>query len=93
MIDLHALGKAAGWPIEGNEWEQWRARIFNQMIHQFGNPGLAPLEQFMLRSRKEKRCIECGEPGEVSYKSVIIASVGIYWMCLPCAASWETKYD
>ena len=62
--------------VSGNDWEQWRARIWNQMADGFrAYPGLAPLEQWMRRSKKEKRCIECGELGTVKQESVIVASV------------------
>jgi hypothetical protein len=71
-------------PVEGNEWEQWRAKIWNQMSDRFGYPGLAPLEQWMRRSRKEKRCIECGETGGVRQESIIVAAVDHYWLCVEC---------
>ncbi|KKL47774.1 hypothetical protein LCGC14_2332150 [marine sediment metagenome] len=73
-------------PVTGNQWEQWRARIWNAIAARVGYPGLAPLEQWMLRSRKEKRCIQCGNPGTVQQESVLIASVDHYFMCGPCDA-------
>jgi len=70
---------------EGNEWEQWKMRVWNQMARHFGHhPGLAPLEQWMRRSRKERRCIICGEPGVKEVKSVLIACVPSYWTCAEC---------
>lgn len=78
-------------PVEGNEWEQWKARVFNQMVEQFGNPGLVPLEQHMWRSKRERRCIECGGPPDVEFKSIIIAVVSHYYMCQSCADWWNKR--
>ena len=80
-------------PVEGSDWEQWKARIWNQIadgLH--GYPGLAPLEQWMWRSQKERRCIDCGSPGEVEQVGGgLIASVRSYWMCQPCHDWHERK--
>ena len=73
-------------PVTGNEWEQWRAHIWNTIAARVGYPGLAPLEQWMLRSRKERRCIQCGEAGTVPHDSKLVASVDHYFMCGPCDA-------
>lgn len=78
-------------PVEGNDWEQWRARMWNQMVDQFGYPGLAPLEQYMKRSHRERRCVECGEPGTVNQVSVIIPAVADYWMCDACDTYWKER--
>lgn len=78
--------------VSGNEWHQWRAQMWNQMADGLGGyPGLAPLEQWMLRSAKEKRCVECGEPGEVEQTSAIVASVKTYWLCASCERYFEEK--
>lgn len=77
--------------VEGNDWEQWKARMFNQMVDQFGSPGFAPLEQYTLRSKKEKRCIECGAAGTVQQKSILIKCVSHYWMCDSCDDYWRHK--
>ncbi len=79
-------------PIEGNDWQQWRARIWNQIADAFGTyPGLAPLEQWMLRSKRERRCVDCGEPGSVWEQSVIVASVRHYWLCAGCDRYYREK--
>jgi hypothetical protein len=74
-----------------DDWQAWKDRIWESMEARFGYPGLAPLEQYMIRSRKEKRCIECGDPGTVEQKSVLVASVDRYWMCVECDEWWEKK--
>ena len=78
-------------PVEGNDWEQWRARIWNQIAQMVGYPGLAPLEQWMRRSRAEKRCIECGAAGTIKHESIIVKAVNLYWMCDECDAYWQAK--
>jgi hypothetical protein len=79
-------------PVAGNDWEQWRARIWNQIADGFqGHPGLAPLEQWMRRSHKEKRCIECGDPGTIQQDSIIVASVDSYFLCQPCDTYYREK--
>ena len=72
-------------------WAEWKDAIWNQMADRFGHPGLAPLEQYMIRSEREKRCVDCGEPGTISKASVIIPRVKTYWMCDDCNAYWEAK--
>jgi hypothetical protein len=72
-------------------WAEWREAIWDSMERRFGYPGLAPLEQYMLRSRKERRCVECGAPGTVEHRSHIVASVDTYWMCAGCDAYWKAK--
>lgn len=79
-------------PVEGNAWEQWKARVWNQMAERFNAyPGLAPLEQWTWRSFKEKRCIECGDPGTERQQSHLIKVVDHYWMCAECADYWRRK--
>lgn len=74
------------------EWQTWREGIWNVMVERFnGHPGLAPLEQYMLRSRKEKRCVDCGELGTVEHKSVIVPSVSHYYMCAECDDYYNEK--
>ena len=72
-------------------WSEWKAAIWTSMERDFGYPGLAPLEQYMHRSKKEKRCVECGEPGTERHTSHIVASVPFFWMCPECHTYWETK--
>lgn len=73
--------------VDGNEWQQWKARIWNQIADMMqGPPGLAPLEQWMRRSAKEKRCVDCGAPGTVKEESVLIKAVSHYYHCDDCAA-------
>lgn len=78
-------------PIEGNDWERWRAIIWNSMALRFGYPGLAPLEQWMRRSKREKRCLECGAAGTIQEESVIVKAVSHYWMCAECGTYWRNK--
>lgn len=78
-------------PVKGNEWEQWKARMWNTLVDQFGYPGFTALEQYMRRSKREQRCIECGAPGTVKHTSYIVAAVPHYWMCQSCHDYWETK--
>lgn len=88
--------KAKRWPgTKPNQtWEEWKDAIWNQMVNMLGvhgNPGLAPLEQYMQRSAYEKRCVECGDPGVVECHSQIIASVDVYWMCQECSDYWQER--
>ena len=79
-------------PVEGNECEQWKARMWNQMFVQFkGYPGLAPLEQWTRLSHREQRCVECGAAGTVRQESFLIKSVSHYYFCGECAEYWERK--
>ena len=70
--------------LRRDEWADWRGRIWDSMEARFGYPGLAPLEQYMLRSRKERRCVECGDPGTARQESILIKSVSHYFMCADC---------
>ena len=84
-VETETFRKLYHMDVDGNDWEQWRARIWNQLASGLrGYPGLAPLEQWMLRSAKERRCVQCGEPGEVEEDSVLVASVRRYWLCGSC---------
>ena len=78
----------------GNVWEQCRTRSWNLTGEGFrAYPGPAPLEQWMRRSKKEKRCIECGELGTVKQESVIVASVDHYYLCEPCDTYFKEKHQ
>lgn len=79
--------------VDGNDWQQWKARIWNSMADRFGYPGLAPLEQWMLRSQKEKRCINCGDPTTASTESVLIKSVRLYYHCPKCQALYDNDRE
>jgi len=80
---------------DANDWEQWKMRLWNQMVRNFGrHPGLAPLEQYMLRSAAEHRCIECGDVGSVRVESgglICVARVTHYFMCQDCDRYWKEK--
>ena len=91
-ITFNGVSPVYAEPLTGNEWQQWCQRMWNQ-IARGGYPGLAPLEQYMRRSLKEKRCIDCGEPGTVYQESVIVPAVAGYYFCPDCAHYWEHKYD
>ena len=73
----------------GNDWQRWKIRMDNQMRRQFTHPGLAPLEQFMIRSQREKRCIDCGEPSTDFQESILIKSVKGYYHCTDCQALYD----
>jgi hypothetical protein len=73
------------------DWYTWKDRIWTSMEARFGYPGLAPLEQYMLRSAKEQRCVECGDPGTQQQASVLVASVKHYWMCDDCDTYWKSR--
>ena len=71
--------------VSGNDWEQWRATMWNTIADGMqGHPRLAPLEQWMLRSRKEQRCVQCGTPTDNKQDSIIVASVSHYYICGEC---------
>jgi hypothetical protein len=53
--------------------------------------GMACTEQYLWRSGKERRCVECGDPGTVQFKSELIASVASYWLWAECNAWYEHK--
>ena len=76
---------------EGNDWERWKIRMYNQMARQFTHPGLAPLEQYMIRSQREKRCIDCGDPCSPDrfMDSVLVKSVKGYYHCAECEALYD----
>lgn len=81
-------------PVEGTEWEQWKARIWNQLYLMLqGNPGLSALEQWTRRSAKEKRCVECGEHTDNKIEGGgLIKSVAFYFMCPECVSYYERKH-
>jgi len=93
-LHLYANMRAADGTQPSSDWQAWKENIWDQMARQFHcHPGLAPLEQHMKRSKAEKRCIECGEPGTVQQPSVLIKSVSHYYFCQECADYWEHKND
>lgn len=76
------------------EWYAWKTAIWDSMAARFGYPGLAPLEQYMLRSQKEQRCVECGLPGtQPQGRSAysLVQAVKCYWFCDECAAYWAQR--
>ena len=86
QLHLYATLRAADGTQPASDWQRWKENIWDQMVRHFHcYPGLAPLEQWILRSNREKRCVECGEPGTVRQESVLIKVVDHYWMCAECA--------
>ena len=79
-----------------NDWERWKAETWNALTRGLeGYPGLAPLEQYMLRSQRERRCIDCGAPGTVPVERTeasLVKTVAVYYHCDGCAAYWAEKY-
>ena len=77
---------------ECNEWQQWKARMWNQLADGIrSHPGMAALEQWMIRSQREKRCIDCGEPctKEHFHQSILIKCVKGYYHCPECQALYD----
>lgn len=72
-------------------WSEWKDAVWTSMEQRFGYPGLAPLEQYMIRSKKERRCVECGDLGTVQHGSMIVKSVSHYFMCADCDLYWKNK--
>lgn len=76
-------------------WREWKDKIHDSMQAHLGfRPGLAVLEQHMIRSEVEQRCIECGEPGTVAQERTehsLVKSVARYWFCQSCADYWAAK--
>ena len=76
---------------EGNDWQRWKIRMYNQLARQFERPQLSALEQYMKRSFKEKRCIDCGDSCGPDHfmESILIKSVQGYYSCPECMASYD----
>jgi hypothetical protein len=72
-------------------WIEWRESVWNILTQQIGYPGLSALERYMQRSRAERRCVECGDPGVDRQTSHLINAVDHYWMCAECAEYWQHK--
>ena len=53
--------------------------------------GLVMFEQRVLRSAKQRECIECGDPGTQKQECILVAVVPFYWMCDDCDAYWKAK--
>jgi hypothetical protein len=60
-----------------------------EAVRRHFNDGMVELEQRMLRSRKNKACIECDAPGTARQESVLIKSVSHYWFCEDCDTYWK----
>ena len=81
-----------GSPIDEirTEWQQWHDQLWESMTERFGYPGLAHLEQLMIRSRREKRCVDCGAAGTSRQTGGgLVKSVDHYYFCDDCAAYWD----
>lgn len=53
---------------------------------------MVALEQKMLRSRRDKSCADCGDPGTVKQTpSRFLQAVSHYWFCDECHVYWEAK--
>ena len=77
--------------IAAEDWYGWKERLWDAMAERYGYPGLAHMEQVVLRSKKETRCAECGAPGTVRHDSSLIKSVSHYFVCDECHAYYEAK--
>jgi len=77
----------------GESWSSWRMAIWDTFMEKgFDNPGMVAFEQWALRSKREKRCIDCGKPGVVKQRgSGFCAAVSHYWMCQDCHDYWQSK--
>jgi hypothetical protein len=67
------------------EWYDWRERL-SENHPGSGLNGEVVFEQMILRSKREKRCAECGGPAEVVQTSGWIKSVDHYFLCDSCDA-------
>lgn len=76
---------------DAQTWQEWSDALWDAMERRYGYPGLAHLEQKMLRSKREQRCVECGDAGTEQQESTLIASVSHYWMCADCDSYWREK--
>lgn len=75
-------------------WQDWRNKVWRTLAREFEYPGMIAFEQWALRSKKEKRCIDCGKPGIVEQpRSKFVGSVSHYWMCQECHDYWQSKKD
>ena len=91
-FSLYETFRAAEGTRPDTDWQLWREDMWDRMVRQFWpHHGMPTLEQYTIRSRREKRCIECGEPGTVKEESVLIKAVPYYWFCDECAAYWAAK--
>jgi hypothetical protein len=89
---LYSTIRAAEGTEPESEWQAWKERMWDQLVHQFyPDHGLCAQEQYTRRSQRERRCIECGEPGTVKQESVLIKAVSHYYLCDACNAYWEAK--
>ena len=80
------------------EWWEWNRGITESFWGQPwaendpGMTGLCILEQRTMRSHSERRCYDCGDPGDVEYPSCLIKSVRSYWLCTECDDAQKAKY-
>jgi hypothetical protein len=84
--------KPRGWT---EPWREWKTRIHESMQEHLGfRPGLAVLEQHLIRSAAEQRCVDCGAPGTVPQDRTphsLVKSVQRYWFCQSCSDYWAAK--
>jgi hypothetical protein len=84
--------KPRGWT---EPWREWKARIHESMQEHLGfRPGLAVLEQHMIRCAAEQRCVDCGGRGTVPQDRTphsLVKSVQRYWFCDDCDEYWRAK--
>lgn len=53
---------------------------------------MVAIEQRMLKSKREKICADCGDPGTVKQEpGRFFAGVGHYWFCDWCHNYWEAQ--
>lgn len=80
------------------EWLTWsegiRRQIEGPLRDRLRLAQLSVLEQRMLRSKAEQRCIECGLPGvERLEGGGLVQSVDHYWFCAECDKYWRRRAE
>ena len=86
--EAHKRGECCphGYQKESAEWYIWRNRL-TETCEANSLGAMVAFEQLALRSAKEKRCAECGEPGTVAQGATTYNHVP-YWFCAECASYW-----
>ena len=70
-------------------WYDWREQLSERLPGGDLN-GAVKLEQMILRSKKECRCAECGDPGAViQTTSAYMQAVDFYYLCDDCDRHFE----
>lgn len=88
------MAQRATTPPDTDEWAAWSQRVWDTLAARFDRPHMAYLEQRMMRSQREQRCVQCGDAGTVREDSgphSLIHSVSHYWLCADCDAYYNER--